>query len=130
MAELKSIQAEVHALSREKGWHDVETSLVERMALVITEVSEAIEEVRDCSPAIYQKVKSDNPMIGEHISISPTNPKWDSGRKPEGVAIELADTVIRIMDIFESQGWSLEDAIRIKHTYNKTRPYRHGNKLL
>jgi len=48
--------------------------------------------------------------------------------KPEGEAIELADAVIRIMDYCEFVGIDLEQAIQLKHEYNKTRPYRHGNK--
>lgn len=130
MTEIKDIQATVHALAKEKGWHDIEVSLVERIMLVVTELSEAVEEIRKNSPAIYQKAKSENPMVSELINLSPISPRWDENKKPEGVAIELADAVIRVMDIFESQGWSLQDAIQIKHNYNKTRTYRHGNKSL
>lgn len=49
-------------------------------------------------------------------------------RKPEGVAVELADCMIRILDYCGHAGIDIEEAIRIKHEYNKTRPYRHGGK--
>ena len=48
--------------------------------------------------------------------------------KPEGFNIEMADAVIRIADLMEALGLNLEAAIKLKHNYNKTRPYRHGGK--
>ena len=50
--------------------------------------------------------------------------------KPEGVASELADTVIRIADMCGALGIDLEAAIVAKVAYNAGRPYRHGGKRL
>jgi NTP pyrophosphatase (non-canonical NTP hydrolase) len=106
--ELKEWQKRAYEISKSKGWYDPElvpaTSL-ERHMLMVSEIAEATEEVRNGSLPIYTK-----------------------DGKPEGEAIELADTVIRIMDYFESKGWDLESAIKIKCEYNETRPYRHGGK--
>lgn len=52
---------------------------------------------------------------------------WKS-TAPESVAVELADCMIRILDYCGHDGIDIEEAIRIKHEYNKTRPYRHGGK--
>ena len=46
----------------------------------------------------------------------------------EGVPSELADVVIRIMDICEYYGIDLEKVILEKHEYNKKREFKHGNK--
>ena len=43
---------------------------------------------------------------------------------------ELADVVIRIGDICGYYGIDLEVAIQEKLEYNKSRSYRHGNKVL
>ena len=61
---------------------------------------------------------------------NPDNPDACSAqsKKPEGVAVELADCMIRILDYCGHAGIDIEEAIRIKHEYNKTRPYRHGGK--
>lgn len=53
-----------------------------------------------------------------------------NGEKPEGIPIELADAVIRILDYCEFAGIDLESAISIKARYNESRPYRHGGKVI
>ena len=50
-------------------------------------------------------------------------------RKPEGVAVELADAVIRIADLCGHLGIDLEEVIEIKMAYNEGRPYKHGKKF-
>lgn len=42
----------------------------------------------------------------------------------------ISDFVCAIQEYFEYKGWDLEDLIKVKHEYNKSRPYRHGGKLL
>ena len=49
--------------------------------------------------------------------------------KPEGVPIELADLIIRVLDTCEQYGIDIEAAIEMKIKYNETREYRHGGKL-
>ena len=46
----------------------------------------------------------------------------------ENLGEELADIVIRVLDMSEGLGYDLQDEIIKKHEYNKTREYRHGNK--
>ena len=53
---------------------------------------------------------------------------WHSGEKPEGVAAELADVVIRVLHLADMLGIDLEAAIRVKLDYNAKRAHRHGGK--
>lgn len=78
-----------------------------KIALMHSELSEAVEEIRRGHVAIY----------------------FPDGSKPEGAAIELADTVIRIMDLCGALGIDLQHAIEVKMGYNQTRSHRHGGKL-
>ena len=82
--------------------------LAEKFELMHEEISEAWGEVRNGVPPtkIY-----DNP---------------DGSGKPEGVPIELADAVIRIMDLCQALGVDLESAIAAKYEYNRKRPFKHG----
>lgn len=129
---IREIQAEVYRLAKEKGWHDTETTLTERIMLVVTELAEAVESIRRNEPAIWQKGMINNPLSNqdEPIKFYPHDPEWLVSQKPEGVLTELADATIRIMDICESQGWDLSKAIELKHNFNKCREYRHGGKVL
>lgn len=42
---------------------------------------------------------------------------------------ELADIIIRALHTAASLGVDIDKAVRLKHGYNQTRPYRHGGKL-
>lgn len=55
----------------------------------------------------------------------------EADRRREGwdrVTEELADVCIRVFDLCGSLNLDLEQAIRHKMAYNKTRSYKHGNK--
>ena len=49
-------------------------------------------------------------------------------KKPEGIAAELADVIIRVLDYCAYAGIDIENVLKVKHEYNKSRPYRHGGK--
>lgn len=51
------------------------------------------------------------------------------GSKPEGVAVELADAVIRIADLCGYLGIDLDAVISEKMAYNETRPFKHGKRF-
>ena len=41
---------------------------------------------------------------------------------------ELADIIIRALDVSQRLGVNIVEALNSKHEYNKTRPYKHGKK--
>ncbi len=101
---------EAHQLSKSKGWYDGgERNIGEMIALIHSEASEALEEVRS----------------GKSLTEVYYN---EGSKKPEGFGVEIADVVIRIMDLCKYTGVDLEKMIELKHAYNKTRPHKHGNK--
>lgn len=75
-----------------------------QLALIMGEGAEALEALRDGKRELY---------------YSPEG-------KPEGVAAELADVLIRTLDLGEGLGLDLPLAVVEKHRYNLTRPARHG----
>lgn len=66
---------EIHENAVAHGWWEGERDIAEIYALIHSELSEALEEYRNGRPMFYI-----------------------DGGKPEGIAVELADAVIRILD--------------------------------
>lgn len=120
---LNKLRDEIHQNAVEHGWWEEERSFGDIIALCHSELSEALEEHREGHEPteIYYSISEK--------TIAPSG-KMADDIKPEGVAIELADCIIRILDYCGKEGIDIEEAIRIKHEYNKTRSYRHGGKKL
>lgn len=111
--EIEQLIIDAHENARDKGWWDNERSFGDQVALMHSELSEALEEFRNghAMTEIYYK---DTPQ----------------GQKTEGIAAELADVLIRIFDTCGYYGIPLEQALREKMAYNANRPHRHGGKVL
>ena len=107
---IKEWSEDIHKNAKAHGWWDDPRRPGELLMLVVSEVSEAFEEVRK--------------------GKSMTETYYSENGKMEGVPSELADVVIRIMDMCEHYGIDLEKVIKEKHEYNKTRHYKHGGKVL
>ena len=103
------------------------------IALIHSELSEALEEHRNGNPMIYYPHNRCGECGGRCIPDAandcPDSPEtcgaYQKG-KPEGIAVELADAVIRIADLCGYMGIDLESVISEKMKYNESRPYRHG----
>lgn len=112
---------EVHQNAVEHGWWDEDRSAGEIIALCHSEISEALEEYRANRPNAY--VVHPNRDAAGHIDYyaiikyETDVSKWCKKDKPEGIAVELADVIIRCFDYFGKAGLDVgelfEDAVQI-----------------
>lgn len=131
---LNDFAREVHQNAVEHGWWDEPRSFGDIIALCHSELSEALEEYRADRPMVWQACTSaeGSPCAKEGCG------DWENGvceldalnRKPEGVAVEMIDCVIRVLDWCGRENIDVEALLRLKHEYNKTRPYKHGGKVM
>jgi len=114
---LNKLAKKVHLNALDKGFWDnkmaytdtiIPRSIGEQFANFHAEISEAWEEYRN----------------GHAM-----NEIYFKDGKPEGVPVELADTIIRILDTCAQYGINIEEVIKVKMKYNENREYRHGGKL-
>ncbi len=93
-----------HETAKDKGFWDEDRSTLEAIALIHSELSEAVEAERDGNPP--------------------------SEKIPDFSAIEeeLADVCIRIFDLVGQKKLDLGGAIWAKMEHNLMRPYKHSRK--
>lgn len=140
---LRALQKRIGEGNAAKGFHERGARLrreeladyyTARLALITTEVAEAIEELRN-----GRAVDETYYLEGERYSREEDELSWYSAtgdrpvyitqNKPEGVPSELADIVIRTFDFAHEAGIDLAAMIEEKLTYNSTRPAMHGRKF-
>lgn len=118
---VRFLQRVCYNIAESKGFHERWRSAMESMALVTSEIGEAVEAVRKIDPDITA-TKDYNAAIDATLSEHIGNYGYSS------YAEELADIVIRVMDEAEDRHIDLASAILIKLEYNMSRPYKHGKK--
>jgi hypothetical protein len=104
---LAQVQYICHQNAVEHGFYEHEFNLGEKLMLTITELAEGYEGVR----------KNIGHLPDEHC------PEYTNEE------IELADSIIRLLDLAEYRKLRLAGAVLCKMDYNATRPYKHNKQF-
>lgn len=127
MLDLNNFITEVHDNAMAHGWWEGDRSQGEILSLIHSELSEALEEYRAARPNIWYACEESQDK-GIHVCA----PKDEfeclnfgkeadckyRGHKPEGIAVELADAVIRVFDFIGAIHGNLENENTIEDVMN------------
>lgn len=94
-----------HENSKAKGFWEGKFNFGEKIALMHSELSEALEAERSGNPR------------SKHI---------------KGFSVieeEFADVIIRILDCADAWGLDMDEAVKAKMIYNEERSYKHGKEF-
>lgn len=152
-AALSAMQAQIGAGNTARGFHEEGDALREatsagdapasalrnyylaKLALVVTEAAEAIEELRnghDVNETYYptsgngDRFTNDVDDAQSFATADSVTPVVVTQHKPEGVPSEVADIVIRCFDFADEAGIDLAGMVEEKLSFNNTRTRLHG----
>lgn len=140
---IEEMTIEVRMVNIDKGWRSAAggpgtNTFGDYIALLHSEVSEALEAYRDhrladatkrprCS---YSPCEAFGEYVGPGLGCVDPRHTADTPPKPEGVGSELADVLIRLLDMADVFGIDLEAEYRRKIAYNRGREFQHGGRTL
>lgn len=120
---LNELAKKIYQNNVEKGFYDKPSSTGERLMLVVSELSEALEADRKFDGGRANKelfcsglVRGDSFEGAFKLNIK------------NSFEDELADAMIRLLDLVGNQGIDIDWHIEQKLKFNKTREYKHGKK--
>lgn len=122
MENLTNLAKVIHQNNVDKGFYDgPERNMGEVLALIHSEVSEALEAHRK---GIQYKGLLPAVMADEDQEFKQNFEQYVKGTFED----ELADILIRVLDLCGWKKISIQTHVDAKLRYNKLRPYKHGKK--
>lgn len=106
------LRNDVHQVAVEHGWWERPLTFSEIIVMCHSELSEAMEEFRAGRPMVYCDGKKTNAACEDGGCTGIDCLKEFPGRKPEGVAVELGDCILRILDYMGRVGGDVDGIMR------------------
>ena len=121
---MNTIAKQIYEANKAKGFWDKERNVGELLMLVVSELGEAMEA--------HRKGKFTQPLqlawffatLDKSHAIQEVFPDHIKDTFED----EIADAIIRLLDLSAGLGIDIEGHIKAKLEYNKSRPYLHGKK--
>jgi len=121
MKTLNQLRDEIHEYAINKGFWDNQRETGTLLMLCVSELAEAMEADRNVLYADLELIEKDKENFIDF--------KWSFENSiKDTFEDELADTIIRILDLCGAKGIDIEKHIELKMKYNATRERMHGKK--
>ena len=122
---INELAQEIHKNAVSKGFYEEEKDTATWLMLIVTEVAEACEADRKDRFADWEAFED------THFRVVKSNSAWKEAfdiHIKDTFEDELADIMIRVMDLAAHKGIDLETHIEAKMHRNSLREYKHGKK--
>lgn len=129
MKTLNELRDEIHENAKNKGFWDSPRETGTLLMLCVSELAEAMEADRKSRYAdleAYRSCTMADDILSEDFDIY-LESSFEKLIK-DTFEDELADTIIRILDLCGAKGIDIEKHIELKMKYNATRERMHGKK--
>ncbi len=113
---LKELGARAFESAKNRGFHDEPIDIPRALMLIVSELSEALEADRNNRRADLSAMNADPSKKSFEMYVKDT------------FEDELADAIIRLLDLSTTLGIDIETHIALKLKYNETRGYKHGKR--
>jgi len=124
---LNELAARIRFHNDKQGFTVTKENIDQKLLLAVSEVCEAQEELRDghTFEEVYYADMAGLPFSAKFDLIH----NFPTDKKPEGFSVEIADAIIRLLDICHATGINIDQVIELKLAYNQTRPLKHGRQF-
>jgi len=128
---LNELAEKIHTNAVAHGFYDDEkVNIPEKLMLIVTELGEAMEAYRNEHYADLEEAINERVNIYLNKSVADTTiESWNLTFEDfvkNTYEDELADTIIRILDLCAYMKIDIDKHIMLKNKYNESRPYKHG----
>jgi NTP pyrophosphatase (non-canonical NTP hydrolase) len=124
---LNYMAREIAKWSVSKGWETNWWNVPEKLMLIVTELAEAMEEYRELGGAERRRLEDERKLVIKpgHYPLDHDTVRMEHYPK---FREEIADAVIRLLNLSASLGIDIEAEIAAKMKKNEKRPFKHGGK--
>lgn len=124
---LNEAAKKIHQNNKEKGFWDKERNVGEMLMLITSELGEAMEAHRKGRFAKFERLEFE---LGQNATLT-YEQHWNERFGyfiKDTFEDEIADAIIRLLDLSAGLGIDIEKHIEAKVQFNKTRDILHGKK--